>query len=179
MREDILGHHHGTAGLCRGARKWTCSTITLVCLLVLLPTAHVGSRGTNRHGRIARVDFPRVIPAEGVWLGNHLALVRPAPAHLPRVVSRQRAIDASLVGVGSCQAALAIVSAPQRILAPDGPMLERLTWVVVETLPKPVDARIGWPRQPGEASGRHYFVRHRVSLVDARSGAFLLGFFTP
>ena len=163
-----------------GATPWLSSVaMVLIGSVVTVPIAGIGSPVAHAAHRASVNDVPAVISPQGVWVGSHLALVRRAPRHLPHVVSRQQAIAASLVGDGAARATLAVVSAPQRILAPHGPMRDRLTWVVVETLPKPVDARIGWPWQPGEASGQPYFVRHRVSLIDARSGAFLLGFFTP
>jgi hypothetical protein len=163
-----------------GAGPWLTSVeMVLIVFFMMVPMAHSGSPVAHAAHRVSVNDVPAVIPAQGVWLGRHLALVRPAPEHVPRVVSRQRAIDASLVGSGSTRATLAVVSAPRRILAPHGPMRDRLTWVVVETLPRPLELRIGGPCQPGERPGRPYLVQHRLSLVDARSGEFLLGFFTP
>lgn len=164
----------------RAARLWLTSVaLVLIGFFVMVPMAHIGSPVAHAAHRVSVNDVPAVIPPQGVWLGRHLALVRPAPEHVPRVVSRQQAIAVSLVGHGSTQATLAVVSAPQRILAPDGPLRDRLTWVVVETLPRPLELRIGGTQQPGETAGQPYLVKHRVSLVDARSGAFLLGFFTP
>ena len=121
-------------------------------------------------------DAPGVIPPPGVWMSHRLALLKPAPRHLPPVISRKRAIDVGLGQGRPGRAVLAVVSAPERILAPHGPMRNWLTWVVTRTLSRPHDPRIsGYPG----ATGPPYLVHHNVSFVDARTGEFLLGFFTP
>jgi len=136
------------------------------------------SRELAQTTRVTVNDAPGVIPPRGVWLGSHLALLKPAPRHPPPVISRKRAIAVALGGNRSARAVLAVVSAPQRILAPNGPMRNWLTWVVVDTLRRPLDPRIGGPPLPGATPGPPYLVHHNVSLVDARTGEFLLGFFT-
>lgn len=133
------------------------------------------SRELAQTTRVTVNDAPGVIPPRGVWLGSHLALLKPAPRHLPPVISRKRAIAAGLGHGRPARAVLAVVSAPQRILAPNGPMRNWLTWVVTRTRRKPLDPRIGGPFGP---SGPPYLVHRNVSLVDARTGEFLLGFFT-
>jgi len=136
------------------------------------------SRDLAQTTRVTVNDAPGVIPPPGVWLGSHLALLKPAPEHLPPVVSRKRAIAVGLGHGRPARAVLAVVSAPQRILAPHGPMRNWLTWVVTRTMSRPLDPRIGGRPLPGATPGPPYLVHHMVSLVDARTGEFLLGFFT-
>jgi len=136
------------------------------------------SRELAQTTRVTVNDAPGVIPPHGVWLGSHLALLKPAPRHLPPVISRKRAIAAGLGHGRPARAVLAVVSAPQRILAPNGPMRNWLTWVVTRTMRRPLEPRIGGRPLPGATPGPPYLVHHSVSLVDARTGEFLLGFFT-
>ena len=126
-------------------------------------------------------DAPGVIPPPGVWMDNRLALIKPVPRVLPTVTvtSRKRAIAVVSLGVRSARAVLAVVSSPQTILAPHGPMRNWLTWVVVGTLRRPFDPRVGGPPRPGSTPGPPYLTHHRVTFIDARTGKFLLGFFTP
>lgn len=137
------------------------------------------SRELAQTTRVTVNDAPGVIPPRGVWLGSHLALLKRV-RHLPAVVliSRKRAIAVGLGHGKPGRAVLAVVSAPQRILAPHGPMRNWLTWVVTRTLRRPLDPRIGGRPLPGATPGPPYLVHHSVSLVDARTGEFLLGFFT-
>ena len=92
-------------------------------------------------------------------------------------ISRAKAVAAALDGGKPARAVLATVSAPQRMLGPKQPMVDWLTWVVVRDLPRPIDCVVGGyvpkgtPRTPG-------LVTHSVSLIDAKTGRFLLGFFT-
>lgn len=126
--------------------------------------------------RVVVNDPPAVIPAPGLWLGSQNVLLEP-PRAGGHVISRAKALKAALGGAKSARMLLATVSDPQRILAPHGPMANWLTWVVVRDLPRPIDYVIGGyvpkgtPRTPGLAT-------HSVSLIDARTGKFLLGFFT-
>ena len=134
------------------------------------------SRDLAQTTKVTVNDAPGVIPPPGVWMSHRLALLKPAPRHLPPVISRKRAIDVGLGQGRPGRAVLAVVSAPERILAPHGPMRNWLTWVVTRTLSRPHDPRIsGYPG----ATGPPYLVHHNVSFVDARTGEFLLGFFTP
>lgn len=135
------------------------------------------SRDLAQSIRVTVNDAPGVIPPPGVWMGNHLALLKPVPRHLPAIqTSRTRAIAVALGANRSGRAVLAVVTAPQRILAPHGPMRNWLTWVVTRTLRKPLDPRIGGRFQPPRPP---YLVHHSVSIVDAHTGESLLGFFTP
>jgi len=129
------------------------------------------------HGtRVVVNDPPAVIPASGLWLGSQNVLLEP-PRTGGHVVSQARALKAALGGAGPARTLLAAVSDPQRTLAPHGSMVNWLTWVIVRDLPRPIDCVIGGyvpkgsPRTPGLAT-------HSVSLIDAKTGRFLLGFFT-
>jgi len=119
-------------------------------------------------------DVPSVLPRRGVRVGPHV-LLQPPPAHLPPVVGTARAIHIAR-GSGSVRALLAMASDPSRVLGRGRRLLDRLTWVVVRDLPRPVDAAIGAYR-PGATRTPGLMV-HSVSLIDARSGRFLEGFFT-
>jgi hypothetical protein len=135
------------------------------------------SRELAQTTRVTVNEAPGLIPPPGVWMCNHLALLKPTPRHLPAIrISRKRAIAVALGGNRSARAVLAVVSAPQRILAPHGPMRNWLTWVVTRTMSRPLDPRIGGRFQPPRPP---LLVHHSVSFVDARTGEFLLGFFTP
>ena len=134
------------------------------------------SRELAQTTRVTVNAAPGVIPPPGIWLGSHLALLKPAPRHLPPVISRKRAIAAGLGHGKPARAVLAVVTAPQTIIAPHGPMRNWLTWVVTRTLRKPLDPRIGGRFQPPRPP---YLVHHSVSIVDAHTGESLLGFFTP
>ena len=73
---------------------------------------------------------------------------------------------------------LAVVSAPQRMIGaknPTKPMRNWPTWVVIGTGRRPFNASTGGG--PG-TSAPPALALHRVSLIDARTGEFLLGFFT-
>jgi hypothetical protein len=136
------------------------------------------SRELAQTTRVAVNDARGVIPTPGVWMDSHNVLLRPAPRHLPaQLVSPKRAAAVALGGDKTAQAVLAVVSAPQRILAPHGPMRNWLTWVVVSTMQRPFNAVVGG--MPGAPPSAPYLTIHRVSLIDARTGRFLLGFFTP
>ena len=134
------------------------------------------SREVAQTTRVTVNEAPGLIPPPGVWMCNHLALLKPAPRHLPPVISRKRALAVGLGAGKPARAVLAVVSAPQRILAPHGPMRNWLTWVVTRTMRRPFDPRTGGRFQPPRPP---YLVHHNVSFVDARTGEFLLGFFTP
>ena len=134
------------------------------------------SRELAQTTRVIVNDAPGVIPPPGVWLGSHLALLKPAPRDLPPVISGKRAIAVGLGHGKPGRAVLAVVTSPGRILAPHGPMRNWLTWVVTHTMRRPLDPRSGGPFAPSRPP---YLVLHNVSFVDARTGEFLLGFFTP
>ena len=134
------------------------------------------SRELAQSIRVTVNDAPGVVPPPGIWLGSHLALLKPAPRHLPPVISRKRAIAAGLGHGKPARAVLAVVSAPGRILAPHGPMRNWLTWVVTRTMNRPLDPRSGGPFAPPRPP---YLVLHNVIFIDARTGEGLLGFFTP
>jgi hypothetical protein len=145
------------------------------------------SRELAQTTRVTVNVAPGVIPPPGVWLGSHRVLLqapRPllkVPRHLPAtvVISRKRAIAVALGRGQPARAVLALVFAPERILNGKTPMRNWLTWVVTRTMSKPLDPRIGGPPLPGATPGPPYLVHHSVSFVDARTGEFLLGFFTP
>lgn len=114
------------------------------------------SRELAQSTRVTVNDAPGLIPPPGVWLGNHLALLKPVWAELSghAVISRERAIAAGLRHGRPAQAVLAVVTAPGRILAPHGPMRNWLTWVVTRTMRRPLDPRIGGPRRPRRSLNR-------------------------
>jgi len=137
------------------------------------------SAPAEEFGQSTRVivnDPPAVISSSGLWLGSERVLLEPVRGKT-HVISRARAVKVAVGGPKPARALLATVSAPERILAPNGPMVDWLTWVVVRDLPRPIDSVIGGykpggtPRIPG-------LVTHSVSLIDAKTGRFLLGFFT-
>ena len=126
--------------------------------------------------RVSVNDPPSLVPPHGVWLDGHLVLMEPVWPEVS-AISRAKAVAAALDGGKPARAVLATVSAPQRMLGPKQPMVDWLTWVVVRDLPRPIDCVVGGyvpkgtPRTPG-------LVTHSVSLIDAKTGRFLLGFFT-
>jgi hypothetical protein len=115
---------------------------------------------------------PATLPPHGVRIGANV-LLEPPPAHLPRsLISKARAIQLG-GGAGPARAVLAVVTAPGARVPPK-PLGDWLAWVVVRRTKRPFDAVIGGPGIPRPAM----LVLNGASLIDARTGKFLLGFFT-
>ena len=135
------------------------------------------SRELAQTARVTVNDPPSLVPPHGAWLDGHLVLLEPVWPEISTTISRARADAAALGGAKPARAFLATVTDRGRMLGPKQPMVDWLAWVVVRDLPRPTDCVIGGmkpagtPRTPG-------LVTHSVSLVDARTGRFLEGFFT-
>ena len=135
------------------------------------------ARELAQTARVTVNDPPSLVPPHGAWLDDHLVLLEPVWPEISTTISRARADAAALGGAKPARAFLATVTDRGRMLGPKQPMVDWLAWVVVRDLPRPPDCVIGGmkpagtPRTPG-------LVTHSVSLVDARTGRFLEGFFT-
>jgi len=134
------------------------------------------SRELAQTTRVTVNDPPALIPSPGVCLGSPNVLLEPVWPEVA-TISRSRAVAAALGGSEPARTVLATVSVPERLLGPKLPMVDWLTWVVVRDLPRPTDCIVGGfvhkgvQRAPG-------LMTHSVSLIDAKTGRFLLGFFT-
>jgi hypothetical protein len=131
-------------------------------------------------------DVPDVIPALGVCVDGRLVFLRPRPVMLPHsVMSRAEAIAGHENTDGTpARAVLATVTAPGTNVVSQGAAGTRvrslrhwLAWVVVRTFPRPGNVRIGG-FVPVGVSVPPLLALHDVSLIDARTGASLLGFET-
>lgn len=131
-------------------------------------------------------DVPAVIPRRGLWIDGRLVFLRPPPRRLPRLVMppAEPVEGYKNAGATPARAVLAVVSAPgtngggqsaagSRVR----PLRHWLAWVVMRTARRPFDAQIGG-FVPADVFAPRALARHDVSLIDARSGQFLLGFET-
>jgi hypothetical protein len=135
------------------------------------------SRELAQTKRMTVNDPPSVIPPHGVRLGSLGVLLEPVWPEVSKTISRARAVTAALGGARPARAFVATVTDRGRMLGPKQPMVDWLAWVVVRDLPRPTDCVIGGMKTAG-TTRTPGLVTHSVSLIDARTGRLLLGFFT-
>ena len=168
------------------ARQVHVPTMGSVHLAIAFPTEALAARQT-----VTVTDVPETVPPHGVWLAGGGVFLAPqgtlAPA-MPyaRAIAFARRYSSK---TWPARAVLAVVTAPGSWAGGNPgipgsrlkPLRDWLAWVVTFTRPRLTNVSLGGaaplPGQPYRPPAP-VLARHLNVLIDAKTGHFLLGFFT-